>query len=208
MSMIEAKLHLLQVEHKVTPPDAIVPPQLRLRKAPEVLDPVNVSTVAMRKGLFMQDAIMPVALGQQPVVAPEPIGVNRAAPRDLLPNDPPQHRPGHVGDRAGVDLAAPLQEPQDDDFALHRSAPQMLADASKVTFVDFDFAMQPGLPFAGLHHGPANDGVDSLGRMAIDVDLPRRTGCRYLQRKETNQRAQTPGRQVRSEQQGRGHGSA
>lgn len=57
MSVIKAKLHLFQVADKVTSANAIVPPQLRVRKAPEVLNPVNVLASAMREGLLMQDAV-------------------------------------------------------------------------------------------------------------------------------------------------------
>ena len=202
MSMVEAKLHLLQIEDKVTPPDAIIPSQLGFRKTPEVLDPINVSAAAVRKGLFMEDTVMPVAVGEQAVVAAESIGVNRTTPWDLLPNDPPQYRSGHIGDRARVHLAAPLQEPKDDDFALHGSAPQMFTDATKVALIDFNFALQPRFRFTGLHAGLADDGVDSLGGMPIDADLPRSSVRRHLQRKEANQGTQTPGWQMRSGQQG------
>ena len=151
---------------------------------------------------------MPVAIGEQAVVAAESIGVNRAALRDPSPNDSPQHRPGHSGDRPGVDLAAPLQEPKDNDFASHRSASQMLADAAKVALVHFNFSLQPGLPFTALYQGPANHRIDPLGRMAIDADLPSGSVGGHLHSKEANEHSEAPRRQLRSGQQGGGHGSA
>ena len=49
MSMIEAKLHLFQVQEKMVSPDAIVPPELGLREAPEVLNAVDVVAFPARE---------------------------------------------------------------------------------------------------------------------------------------------------------------
>lgn len=138
MSMVEPKFHLLQVQEKMTPPDAIVPPQLGLGKAPEVLDAVDVPTATVRKRLFMENPVVAIAISEQPVIAAEPIGVNRAAPGDLWPDDSSQHGPAHIGHWTGIDAAAPLQEPEHDHFTLHSAAPQMLADAAEITLIDLD----------------------------------------------------------------------
>lgn len=47
MSVVESKLHLFQVEHKVAPSVADMAPQFGLGEAPEILYPVNVAVVTV-----------------------------------------------------------------------------------------------------------------------------------------------------------------
>lgn len=47
MSVVESKLHLFQVEHKVAPSVADMAPQFGLGEAPEILYPVNVAAVTV-----------------------------------------------------------------------------------------------------------------------------------------------------------------
>ena len=55
MAVVESKLHLLQVEHKVAPSDADMAPQFGLGKAPEILYPVNVAAVTVGEHLRVQN---------------------------------------------------------------------------------------------------------------------------------------------------------
>jgi len=192
----------------MTPSDAVVPPQFGLRKAPEVLNPVNVPTATVGKRLLVQDPVVPIPIGEQTIIAAESIRGNGAPARDLLSNDPSQHRPGHIGDRPGVHAAAPLQEPKDNTFPLNSSAAQMLADAPEVALIDFNFSIQPGLRLARLDQCSTNQQVDALGCVTIDPDFLRGPVGGDLQSKEPNQCPELSGRQMSPGQQGRGHASA
>jgi hypothetical protein len=54
-AMLESKLHLLQVEHKVVPSDADLAPQFGFGKAPEILYSVNVAAVTVGEYLRAQN---------------------------------------------------------------------------------------------------------------------------------------------------------
>ena len=117
MSMIKTKFHLLQVQQELGARDPILALQCGLGIGPEILNPVHVPPPTGREALPMVDAIMPVALGDQAVVAGELVRVDRAALGHLLADHGSERLPSHIGDRTGVDLAAPLQEPEDGHFA-------------------------------------------------------------------------------------------
>jgi len=106
MSVVESKLHLLQVEHKVAPSDADMTPQFGLDKAPEILYPVNVAAVTMGEHLRVQNQAVAITVSEQPGIAPESIRINRAATRDLLPDNLPPHHLHHIGLWSGVHTPA------------------------------------------------------------------------------------------------------
>jgi hypothetical protein len=77
-------------------------PQFGLDKAPEILYRVNVAAVIVSEHLRVQNQAVAITVSEKPGIAPESIRVNRAATRDLLPDNLPQNRPHHIGHRSGV----------------------------------------------------------------------------------------------------------
>jgi len=67
MPVVESKLHLLQVVHKVAPSDADMARQFGLDKAPEILYPVNVAAVTV--GVHPRVRNQAVAIDAWPTVA-------------------------------------------------------------------------------------------------------------------------------------------
>lgn len=187
MSMIETKFHLLQVEQKLTAGNAIVAFQLSLRIALEILDPVDVSPTAGGEPVIMIDPIVSVALGDQPLVAGELVRVDRAALGHLLANHRPKGVAGHIGNRTGIHLAAPLQEPEDSHFAGRASAPESLPVTAKVGLVGFDLAAQRGTVFAFPRDMLADHLIDPLGTVTVDPNDASRLHGRNLQGKEVNE---------------------
>jgi len=138
MSMIETKFHFFQVQQELVPRDARVPLQFGLGIAPEVLNPVDVPTAAGGEAVAMVNAVVPIALRDQPVVAGELVRVNSGALRDLLMDDRPERLPRDVGHGPGVDLAAPLQEPEDRHCAGGPAASTALTLSPEIGFVCFN----------------------------------------------------------------------
>jgi hypothetical protein len=106
MSVIESKLHLFQVEHNVAPSNADMTPQFGLGKSPEILYPVNVAAVTVGEHLRVQNQAVAITVSEQPGIAPGSIRMNRAAKRDLLPDNLPQHHQHHIGHWSGVHTPA------------------------------------------------------------------------------------------------------
>lgn len=71
--MIVAELHFFQVKVELTAADAVVAFELSFRIAPEVLNPVDVITLALCKALLVIDAVMLEAI--QPIIGAETIGI-------------------------------------------------------------------------------------------------------------------------------------
>lgn len=97
MSVVEAKCHLLQVQDKLAPGDALVAFQFGLGIAPEILDAVDVAAPTGSETLPMVDAVMSIALGNQAVVAGELVRVDGTSLRHLLADDRAQGVSGHIG---------------------------------------------------------------------------------------------------------------
>lgn len=55
MSVVESKIHLFQIEHKVAPSDADMAPQFGLGNVPEILYPVHVEAVTVGEHLHVQN---------------------------------------------------------------------------------------------------------------------------------------------------------
>lgn len=187
MSVLETKFHLFQIQEKLVAGDPIVPFQFGLGIAPEVLDAVDVPAAACGKRLPMVDAVVPIALGNQAVVAGELIRVDRAALRHLLSDHGPKRLPSHIGHRAGVDPAAPLQEPKNSDFARGAPASEPLAMPSEIGLVRFDFAAQGRPTFTVLSQVAANHLVDPFGTVAVDPKYVGRLQGRDLQGEKVNE---------------------
>ena len=141
MSVIESKLHLFQVEHNVAPSNADTAPQFGLGKSPEILYPVNVAAVTVGEHLRVQSQAVAITVSEQPDIAPGSIRMNRAAKRDLLPDNLSQHHQHHIGHWSGVHTPAATSGAKQYEFALHSSAPQTVADSPKAAFINLDFAV-------------------------------------------------------------------
>lgn len=116
-------------------------PQFGLGKAPEVLSPVNVMAVAVGEHLRVQNQAVAITVSEQRGIAPESIRINRAATRDLLPDNLPQHHPHHIGHWSGIHTPAAASGAQTVHICLHSSAPQMVADSTKAAVINLDFAV-------------------------------------------------------------------
>jgi len=143
MSVIGSKLHLLQVEHNVAPSDADIAPQFGLGKAPVILYPINVAAVTAGEHLRVQNQAVAITVSEQPGIAPESIRINRAATRDLLPDNLICRGTTRItlGTGRAYTRPPPLQKPKQYEFALPSSAPQMVADSPKAAFINLDFAV-------------------------------------------------------------------
>jgi len=115
--------------------------QFGLGKAPEVLSPVNVMAVAVGEHLRVQNQAVEITISEQPGIAPESIRINRAATRDLLPDNLLQHHPHHIGHWSGVHTPAAASGAQTVRICLAQLGPQMVADFPKVAVINLDFAV-------------------------------------------------------------------
>ena len=117
MSMVETNFHLRQVPDKLIPGDAIVPFELGLGVAPEVLDAIKMPPPAERKAVALMDVMMSIALRPQSVVPRELVRIDGRAFGNLPSDQRSEPLAGDVGDRLRVHLAAPLQQDKDSHFA-------------------------------------------------------------------------------------------
>ena len=78
----------------------------------------------------------------QRIVSPKGLGVHDAVRLHVLPDNRPEI--GRVGgrDHRGVDLPAPLQQPEDDAFACGPASASALANPAEITLVGLDFPRQ------------------------------------------------------------------
>lgn len=169
MSMIEPQVHLLQVQQERAARDAIIALQFGLGIAPEVLDAVDVPA-AGGEAFAMVDAVVPVALGDQPIVAGTLVRVDGAALGHLLADHSPKRLPREVRHGAGVHLAASLQEPKDGHVARSTPAPQSLPVPSEIGFVRFDLSVEGRAALTVPSQVVANDLIDALGTVAVDPE--------------------------------------
>ena len=105
MSVVESKLHL-PVAHKVAPSDADMAPQFDLGKAPNIYYLFNVAAVTVCEHLRVQNQAVEITISEQLGIASESVQINRAATRDLLPDNLLQDHPHHIGDWSGLHTPA------------------------------------------------------------------------------------------------------
>ena len=116
-------------------------PQFGLGKAPEVLSPVNVAAVTVGEHLCVQNQAVEITISEQPGIAPESVQINRAATRDLLPDNLLQHHPRYIGHWSGVHTPDAASGAQRVRICLAQLGPQMVADFPKVAVINLDFAV-------------------------------------------------------------------
>jgi len=182
--MIEAKFHLLQIEEKVAAAYPIIPLELGLRKAPKVLNAVDVALFAMGELPVVVDPVVAVPIGDKAVIAPERIRIDRRPFGNTLPDNDAEGFSGDIKDWCGVDPAVSLENTEHNDLSGRTSAALAFPDAPEVRFINLV------LPVAGrclalrcAHDAPADNGVDAVGRVAIDAHLSGSARCRNFKHK-------------------------
>ena len=204
--MVEAVLHLLEVEREVAPPGAVVPPQPGLGKGPEVLDAVDVAALGRGEGLPMVDPVVAVAVGDEAIVAGERVRVDGAPRRDPLPDDGAERGAAHVRYRGGVHAAMALQNAEYRDLSGGSPAPLPLPVAAEVRLVHLvDPTAERRLPLAGRRERQADPVVDALGGVVVDADLPGSSPGRHLQGEEADEPADRPVADAAAFEELRGH---
>ena len=124
----------------MAPSDADIAPQFGLGKAPEVLSPVNVTAVTVGEHLRLQNQAVAITVSERPGIAPESVQINRAATRTFCLIICCSTTRITLGTGRAYTRPPPLQEPKQYEFALHSSAPQMVADFPKAAVINLDFA--------------------------------------------------------------------
>ena len=188
MSMIEAKFHLFQIQEKVTSAHSIIASKFGFRKAPEVLDAVDMAALGNCKGLAVVDSIVSIAVGDEPVVASEGVGVDGRSFRDALPDNCPERFSRYVWNGGGVDFAVSLENAEYRDFPGSSSPALALTNTAEVTLVNLMLpVVKRRFCFAGKHDTLANERVDAVSRMAIDGRFQSRPRGRDFKDKITDE---------------------
>lgn len=195
LSVVETKFHLLQIQQKVMPRDAIVAFQFGLGIAPEVLDPSDVAPAARGEAVALMDPNVSVLLCDQAIVPRELVRIDRGALGHLLPDHGPEGLARDIGHGPGVHLATPLQQPKHGDFAGGRSASLSLPVSPEVGLIRFDLTAQGRDPFTLPGEVAANDLIDPLGAVPIDPQHAGRFHRWHFQRKGGNGSADLPVRE-------------
>jgi len=175
--VVEAVLHLLEVEREHAPgyPAVIVQPMLG--ETPESLNAVDVdgplSTFANERLGMLQGVVLAIAL--EGVVAPELVGVVDRALAGLPADDVHEHLLGDRVHHLGIHPPIPLQKPEYDTFARSPSAALALPPAAEVGLIELDLARQsPRLPFTLLDDRQTKPVVDAFHRLVWNLEVERR----------------------------------
>lgn len=162
MPMIETKFHLFQIQQEVAAPDPIIAPQLVLDKRPEALNAIDVVPFSGEDAAPVIDPVVPVAVGDEAIVASEGIRIDRASLRHFLPDDETRDIARDIGHGASVDPAIPLEKAEYRDFSGCPSPASPFADAAEIGLVNLDFATQRSLALAFQGKRRSDAGIDSL----------------------------------------------
>ena len=119
--------------------DAVETPEMALGLVPEVLDPVDVVPVC-HKSLRVIAADVMELRDVQHIVTTEAVGVDDAVRLDLVLVDREKRCRLGVWNDHGMDLAAPLQEPEHWNLAACAPSAPALFDPAKIALVDINLA--------------------------------------------------------------------
>lgn len=154
----------------MAPRDPIIPPQMPLRLAPEVLDPVDVAAATVSERRTMIDPVVLEPRHVECVVNGEAVGVDHRVGLDPLADDRQEGSALEVRGHGGVDPPAALEDAEDDDLP-GRTAPSFaLAMPSEVALIDLDFAVKGALVSDALGDGLAEFVVVEGRRVLVDAD--------------------------------------
>jgi transposase len=118
-AVVVAELELFEVEGEVGDGHAVEFGQALFGEGPEPLDAVEVDAAVGEAGCLV-DAFVAEAIGHEPVVAFELVGVDEASAFDLGHQKRAEFRSPHRGDHLHVHLATAFQDAE--DWGLARSA--------------------------------------------------------------------------------------
>ncbi len=178
MPVVEAEFHLLQVQEEVHPRQAVVAAELGLRVAPEVLNSVNVLALALREVRPVVDAVVPVPISNEAVVAGERVGVNRTPRRNALADNLPERPAGYVRDGGRVHLPVPLQDAENNDFPCGCPTPETFPVATEVRLVHLVLTVPQRCFTLGHTGNPLADcRVQTIRCVAVNVKLTGSLRC-------------------------------
>ena len=149
VASIEAPFPFLEEPVEILGLDPVETPKTALRLVPEIFDSVDM-ILGVGEQFGMVDPTVMKFGHVKGIVGIECVGVDDAIGLDLLLDDRQQGLGSGVRDDRRVDLAAPLQKPENSDFPGCTPAALALPDPAKVAFVGLDLAGQfEGRLFAG-----------------------------------------------------------
>lgn len=173
---IEAPFALLQKPVNILGFDPVELPQVPLRLVPEVLNAVD-RFVVIGKAAGMVDAQMMKIADVQRIISPKGIGVHDAVRLHMLPDNRQEAVRVRGRDNRGVDLPAPLQQPENHDFARGAPPASAFACSAEITLVGLDFSRQPKAGQFACDE-LAQPKIEACRRVAMDPnDLRGRSGC-------------------------------
>ena len=162
--------------------DAVKAPEMAPGLVPEVLDPVDVIPV-IDEGPGMFDARMMEPGHVRHVASAEAVGTDDAVGFDLLPDDREKRfRPG-VRDDDGMNLPAPLEEPEHRNLAARSPSAPAFPDAAETTLVHLDPAGRKLRRFSD--DPPGNESSRGLWKYGVAV-------CRFTPARAAADRAVEP----------------
>ena len=112
-----------------------------LRLVPEILNAINMCVV-LGKAAGMVDAQMMKITDVQRIIGAEGISVHDAVRLHVLADNRQEVVRVRGGDKRGIDLPTPLQQPENHDFARGAPPAPAFASATEITLVGLDFSRQ------------------------------------------------------------------
>ena len=174
-ALIEPEFALFQVPVEILGTNPIEPQQPPLRETPEALDPVDVSSSAIRiASLIMVDAMVLIAVEHQAVIGTPLVRIESAAWFDQLTNDRSNLSGSGVLEDLGVDPAASSQQTKDRDLGRATPTPAPVL-APKVALIQFDLsgkALLVRLLFLVSRDPLPKESVVAIDGVAIDPCQP------------------------------------
>ena len=141
-TVIETPLTFLQKQPKMSLRDPIVAPQVTFGLVPKVLDAINMSSFTVREPVLMVNSVVPEARHIKRIIADEAVGIDDRVWLDPLFDDGHQRAAFGVRNHHCVDTTAALEDAKDGHLTGGTAPTFSLTTASKVTFIDLDFAFK------------------------------------------------------------------
>lgn len=130
--MVETKFHLLEEQMKVFPVDTIVSAKFGFGETPKVLNAIDVAFLPARKLLPVINAIVLVAVSNEPVVRGKGVRINCRSLRYFLRDDEAENGTGNVWDWTRIYMPVSLQNTEYNDLSSCSSATVSFSVTSKV----------------------------------------------------------------------------
>ncbi len=194
--MIKAELHFFKVEIEVSAAHAVVTPELSLCITPEVLYAVNMLALARGEALLMIDPVMLETIEYQSIVRAETVGVDDALGNDLGTDDLSQSLARNIFNDTCINFTITFQKPENRHFPGCATSALAFAPTAEVRLVAFNLATKRARLFALTGEAAADDLVDALGAVAVDVHHLSGTTRRHFQREIADQLIKLPVRQL------------